>query len=962
MIREKLQSLLSPALGPAVAQQIVDGLARASDRKDGLEAVLVLLGELQDLSAKAALAAIEALPELERRGVLTETVQWLDLGLAFAHASGAATLRYMRESPLLISLVEPASVRRVVLASALELVEEDHTVAMEFLRVAPELVPHVASDELGQWAELALNLAQRDSVVGIELMRRSPAVAQVLSRDDVNLWIDFGLKLVTTNSLGKTDYFGTVEFFRTSPSVLADIHPPGARPLVLKLGSRLADSTLELGTTCLAEAPPLLARLPSDEWRIMVLQYGLLLAERDGQASLEYFRRAPEIVSLLGTEADARSRFEQWLKTGVEILDYSVEAGRAYFAVASHQAIAAVEQALSGVPLRRIARSLTLFAEALCGRAVTLQALTPEEGERPRAVVTREGLRIKLPSLVGRYAGYEENARLYMVMTAHEAGHAEFGTYDLAVSRLSDLVALLQEETDEAIRRSPTSLADLFALYRQPGLIRDLWTILEDARVEFLLKQEYPGLRRHLSQFAAEAVKARTLSHGLTVRELIVDQLLLLSTATEPESVAVPDAIVDIVAELWSMCRTVLASDATAETTVRTAHHVYVRLDELLAQRAQPTAAEPSPSPDEPAAVAPRASEEMSAEYRPVTNWDYRGVLDPTMVREQGEESPSASEIEQEDIKEAGIAGQSESNSRQAGTARTREGSPDGLASGRDAPSLVDQVLDLEGVEPSDWAGDEAGRLVRYPEWDATIQDYRSHWCSVFEREAEEGSPEFVEQTLAAQRGLIRLLRRYFESLSPSKFRRLAGQIDGEDVDLDALVRRVADIRAGTDPSDHIYIRGERRERDVAAAVLMDVSGSTSRLVSAGRRIIDIEKEGLVLLCEALDAVGDQFALYGYSGQGRKRVDFIVIKDFDDPVSGRAARKLGGVVPLHQNRDGAAIRHATRKLLDRRAKTRLLVLINDGRPLDDGYKDDYSLEDTKMALREARMSGVEPFC
>jgi nitric oxide reductase activation protein len=91
-------------------------------------------------------------------------------------------------------------------------------------------------------------------------------------------------------------------------------------------------------------------------------------------------------------------------------------------------------------------------------------------------------------------------------------------------------------------------------------------------------------------------------------------------------------------------------------------------------------------------------------------------------------------------------------------------------------------------------------------------------------------------------------------------------------------------------------------------------------------------------------------------------VDFIVIKDFDDPVSGRAARKLGGVAPLHQNRDGAAIRHASRKLLERRAKTRLLVLISDGRPLDDGYKDDYSLEDTKMALREARMRGIEPFC
>ena len=958
MIREKLQRILSPRLGPAATEQVIEGLCRSLDRTDGLQAVVVLLGELKDLSTKAAEAAVEALPELQRRGVLAVAVPWLDLALAFAHASGAASLRYIRESPLLISLVEPPSVRHIIFASALELVEADHSVAMEFLRAAPELVPHVAPDELGRWAELGLELAQRDSVAGIELIRQSPAVARVLARSDVNLWTDFGLKLVTTNSLGKTDYFGTVEFFRTSPAVLAMIQPPAARLLILKFGSRLVDSALDFGTACLAEAPLLLERLPSDEWRIMVLQYGLLLAERDGQASLHYFRRAPEILSLLETGAGLRSRFEQWLKTGTELLDYSAEAGRAYFAVESHQALVAVEEALSGVPLRRIARSLTLFAQALCGRAVNIQALAPEEDQRPRALISGDGLTIKLPPLLGRYATYQENARLYMVMAAHEAGHVEFGTYDLALSDLADLVRGFQANGETI--NLPTSLADLFALYRQPGLIRDIWTILEDARVEFLLQREYPGLRHDLSVLAAQAVKTRTLSHGLTVRELIVDQLLLLSTATEPESVAVPDAVADIVAELWSLCRAVLSPDATAETAVRTAHRIYVRLDELLAQRMESIAGQPPPSREHPAPAAPRASEAMSAEYQPVPNWDYRGAMDPTLVREQAASLESDSIPEDRD--EAGIAGRSEFSRRQAGTARTRETSHDGLAPGRQAPSVVERVLALEAVQVQDQIGGEAGSVVRYPEWDTAIEDYRSHWCSVLEREAEEGSSEFVEQTLAAQRGTIKVLRRYFEGLAPSKYRRLAGQIDGEDVDLDALVRRVADMRAGTDPSDHVYIRGERRERDVATAVLMDVSGSTSRQVSAGRPVIDVEKEGLVLLCEALDAVGDQFALYGYSGEGRKRVDFIVIKDFDDPVSGRAARKLGGIVPLQQNRDGAAIRHATRKLLKRRAKTRLLVLINDGRPLDEGYKDDYSLEDTKMALREARMRGIEPFC
>jgi len=161
---------------------------------------------------------------------------------------------------------------------------------------------------------------------------------------------------------------------------------------------------------------------------------------------------------------------------------------------------------------------------------------------------------------------------------------------------------------------------------------------------------------------------------------------------------------------------------------------------------------------------------------------------------------------------------------------------------------------------------------------------------------------------------------------------------------------------------DRIYIRREKRERDVAVAFLVDMSGSTSRELENGRRVIDIEKESLVLLCEALDAVGDQYGLYAYSGQGRAMVDFLTIKDFDDRLGASTAHRLGGLAPRHQNRDGAAIRHATTKLLTRDVKNRILMLLSDGRPLDDHYKDEYSLEDTKAALREARQRGIETFC
>ena len=251
---------------------------------------------------------------------------------------------------------------------------------------------------------------------------------------------------------------------------------------------------------------------------------------------------------------------------------------------------------------------------------------------------------------------------------------------------------------------------------------------------------------------------------------------------------------------------------------------------------------------------------------------------------------------------------------------------------------------------------------MRYHEWDQEIHDYRLNWCRVVERAAEERPDDVVAATLQTHGGIVSTLRRFFEGLRPPGLKRVSGQVDGDEVDVDAAVRVRAEQAAGAEVSDRIYIRRERKERDVAAAFLVDVSGSTSRQLEGGRRVIDVEREGLVLLCEALEAVGDQYALYGYSGQGRGNVDFMVIKDFADRLGGRAAHRLAGLTPLQQNRDGAAIRHATAKLLACEAKTKLLMVISDGRPLDDGYKDEYSLEDTKAALREAKQRGIHPFC
>ncbi len=967
---QKLLERLRERLNEDEAEAVLRALGQAAD----VATLVELFDELADASERVCSDAVQALGALHRRAGLALVVPWLDLGVAITRTSGAAGLRYVRESPPLLEGLGSGPEAARVLQVALELAESDANVALEFVRKADALRRVVPLEELERWADIGLDLAGVDYVLSVEFLRQGPNLAAVLPLEHVRAWVGFGMKLVTQNSLGKTDYFATLEFFRTSPNILGDIEHGSLRGLVVTLGDQLAQQDPQGAVEFLAEAPTLLRRLPSEEWSRRVLQYGGLLAERDPGATLAYVRRCPELLALLGGLRADLSKFEDWFRSGMEVLEYSVEGGRAYFAVETRKALASVEQALNGVPLRQVSRSLKLFVEGLCGIPVTIQGIPepdrPESEAPPRPTVSADGRTIALPSIVRRHQTRDENIRLYTVMAAHEAGHLEFGTYDLSLARLDDLASEVSRRypSPEAAAPAIQTLSDLFARYPQPALMRDLWTVLEDARVEYLLRSAYPGLREDLAAQASDAATPRSITHGLSVREMLVDHLLLMTTRGSAET-PVPEVLRETVDAAWDVARNVLQPSATAEDAVRRADRIYALLEASLTQRQGP---ESTTDEAGPATGGPAASDATTGDYQPVSNWSYRGVMDPERIRRAGEApEQDGAQGDRESAESGPRAGASGlTGGRRPGDApqssvEAVEQEPADLPEGPTAPtSLAEEVLQLPDARRGEALRDEGypDSLV-YDEWDGTIQDYRSGWCRVLERPVEEGEPDFAEGVLARHGSMVALLRRYFETIRPEGLRRLYGRADGDEVDLDAAIRRRVDQRAGAEPVDRIYVRRERRERDVAVAFLVDVSGSTSRVIGAdSRRVIDVEKEGLVVLTQALEATGDQYAIYGYSGRGRRRVEFLVFKDFEETGPGRAMNRIGTAAPRHQNRDGAAIRHATRKLMARQAKVRLLILINDGKPLDDGYADEYSLEDTRMALREARMRGVEPFC
>jgi nitric oxide reductase activation protein len=355
----------------------------------------------------------------------------------------------------------------------------------------------------------------------------------------------------------------------------------------------------------------------------------------------------------------------------------------------------------------------------------------------------------------------------------------------------------------------------------------------------------------------------------------------------------------------------------------------------------------------------------------------YRLAAEASSRGSAGEEEPASSDLDEGASRESPPAdGVPERLTETAAARDSRHDSATPAVSLReewpDLPPRLDwsEPLAAESTDETDL--EPGDRAYLYDEWDRELGDFRSGWCRIVERSARRGGRQFVELVRDQYASLIASVRQQFQLLRPEALRKIRGEIDGEDFDLQAVIDHALDRRTGRRTSDRLYIRRLRKERDVAVSFLLDMSSSTARTVmragAAGpprpaKRIIDIEKEGLVLMSEALEAVGDLYAVHGFTSEGRRNVRFYVVKDFQDRYGADVEARIGGITYQNNTRLGAAIRHSSRKLTEQDARTRLLIVLSDGRPYDHDYGDArYAREDTKVALREARMAGVTPFC
>lgn len=610
---------------------------------------------------------------------------------------------------------------------------------------------------------------------------------------------------------------------------------------------------------------------------------------------------------------------------------------------------------------------LALFAEGIAGRYFHIKA-TDEFANHRRLSLGKDGVGQSSDTLFLPEQLDAPDPSGYRVLVMEQLGQRECDSFGF---RMQHALATIPELADRhSPPRSQTPRSGdfflLFGTFAQPGLAADILNLLERGRVLAHLRRHYPGLQPHLSRYHTHLLRigaGTTDALACGTRYLFGDKQNMGQwgiVASALSSLEAPDSTVyDSVT--W-LCR---MYDQIEASYVFTANGPYEPQDESL--------------PDW-----------LNREQR-IDEWEENlEGLEMAMAVEMLESEDV--EAERGDIDQPSV----------------RDMDAD-LKSLREERDTLKRRIDMEKSAVAQALGaDRSGtRSYRYDEWDYQGRRYLKHWCRVFE-EPLGTDPSTTTDSEAEVSALQEVIRRYrpmvqkqLQQIRPTGLQRVSRVQDGDELDLNAIIEARQDIRAGHSPDERFYSRKERLHRDVSALFLVDLSASTDDPIeppeprdwsgfedddtanlrdpwnddfdaepvddTPKRKIIDVQREAMVVMASALDALGDNYAIYGFSGYGKDCVEFFVAKEADQSFSNQTLKAIAAMKPKRSTRMGPAIRHSTHRLNQTGHAMKVLIVVSDGFPQDSDYgpdrgNHDYGVEDTAKALREAQQKGIETFC
>lgn len=998
----------------------VTGLAKKLGQlpADKKRAALELSAALAGVSLRVSREFVEAVAAAGEILSADELREWAEFGRRLAMGSAETGAKYFRLGAEGLAQIDSPSRSDVFQVCTRQLVLSSSTALNTFTSVA--VLARIVDDEklFSRVMALAVEIAQRSAKHSSDFLENTPALVAALrafgnDRDVVTDAI-FGLAAEFANRTGGM----TADLWKELPGSVTGLTPEQCELLLRRAGEFLGFGG-SVTLNFIAAGGEILRHVPDtfEDWNVLsreiarhgnavlisflrvvprsirdlprirgvveadpvrrVFQLTRDIARTDAESALAAFRS-----STIALKKVSLSQFDEWVENGLsQYKDETAKARRSYFALETRESNERLHKTRLGLSLDSVQTVLRLYIEALTGREIAIAPLSamPQENR------IGDGKTIYLPTTVAEFSDDEMDFRLFKVLAAHGSGQIEFGTFDRdttdlrsAYTELTEIYSMTPDERDafsldgyldkNKIQDQRSKVKELpldsdyravLAAFPEPRLARKIFGTMENARIDHCLRASYRGLRKDLDLMQSYLRSHRPYIFDLPMHQVpfeLLFQITLCGGATDDARMFYGQVVSEIegVIDTFIYRRAAEINDietgdlkmenesSNSEFSILNSQLLPTVADSIMAtsriytlfQNITPEQTQEAESDDT----------ETDSEFAYEDKEAAESVTEDQVKREQ--------QRQQQDISELFNAWNSLDD----------EGEPDDL---QGAEAWGQNEVPEQDLESGDVA-------FAYDEWDRELGDYRLGWSRVIEKRVKQGDRSFVELTRSRYRGVISSIRHQFQLMKPENLTRVNREFDGEDYDLNALVDFVIDRRADGLQAENIYTKRLRKRRDVAVSLLLDQSSSTARTITRnplqpythpGRRIIEIEKEGLVLMSEALEAVGDLYSINGFTSEGRRNVKFYVVKDFDESYGEATERRIGGITFQNNTRLGAAVRHAAAKLLRQESRTKLLIILTDGRPYDHDYGDArYAREDVREALLEAKASGITPFC
>lgn len=626
----------------------------------------------------------------------------------------------------------------------------------------------------------------------------------------------------------------------------------------------------------------------------------------------------------------------------------------------------------SGLNFSEAEQLLTPYARSIIERRIFLAA-GPE--------IYTDSETVFLPKKLTICTLDQENFLLYKLIVTFQLGLLLLKTYEFKPEPEDPLVKELADLYNRGSAAEPMRLDRFFDLFPDSDLAEDIFTVCEARRISNYLNAAFPGLWRDTAKIRADLAGMRLAQNHQPQASRIVDELNRAVLMDSPPKDPGTDRLSLMTQVYRIFCRTAETAADSAEQTAaifQLLHGLkkgYSRIPPLYyCGRLNPAEAEKARRRQRNA-----AREEFVQALASVLH-----KADQLHTEKPGSENikpgisagPTAEEATAMHLFTAKNQKNGQPLEKPAAVRYRILGGPavdlpESLRNlareiiadhGRIPEDYISAAQGLAGqgvppaASPESGSGDSLIAPITYDEWDFRRNGFRKNWCQLLIKNVPPVRGTFINSTLDKYQGLLRQLKKQFEMLRTME-RFTKRQRYGDDIDLDAMIEAIADIRAGKPFSERLFVRLQRDERDIAVLFLVDMSSSTEGWINQAL------KEALILMGEALNVLGDRFAIHGFSGMRRTRSDFYQVKNFAEPYNLEVKERIAAISPQEYTRMGPPLRHAIELLQKIEAKVRLLVVLSDGKPEDyDDYKGEYAIEDTRHALIEAKSAGIHPFC